>query len=612
MCGIFGMISAGISKANTDTVPILKALVHRGPDANGVAILEGCLLAHTRLSIIDLDAGSQPMTSIDGRYTITYNGEIYNFRILKNDLERLGYRFRTSSDTEVILAAYQEWDVACLGRFRGMFALAIWDKSERVLFAARDLFGEKPLYFAQAEKKVLLLASELKAILASKLLEPKLDLTSVDAYLAFGYVPPDRTIYANIQTLPPGHYLLWKDGTYKTTRYWQPCLIVQPIALHDAIERTRELLQQAVTRQMVADVPVGAFLSGGLDSSTIVALMQHRSSRPIKTFSVGFGTSINELPYARAVADKYRTDHHEIDLGRPDVAGMLERMAEVYDEPFADTSSIPTYLISEFARKHVKVVLSGDGGDELFGGYNWTYPALVQSAKVPDSMLLWFILRSLSKVLRHRWKSLALYSAGCGLAVRRSDMWSRQVMQHIQIKQDERKCLWGGRIGGIGHYHPHDYYRSPDVANEANQGFYFDLMSYLPGDILVKVDRAAMAHGLETRAPFLDRDLAEFAFSLPMNLKVDGWKTKVLLQEACSGYWPAELKGRDKRGFGSPVGDWLRLPSVKSLADNTFSVESPLRALLPGINEMYDKNNNYKTWILLTLGLWLQRNKITV
>jgi asparagine synthase (glutamine-hydrolysing) len=360
---------------------------------------------------------------------------------------------------------------------------------------------------------------------------------------------------------------------------------------------------------MLADVPVGAFLSGGLDSSTIVALMQMQSNRPVKTFSVGFGSYINELPYARAVARKYGTEHHEIDLGMPDVVGMLLRMPEVYDEPFADTSNIPTYLISEFARQHVKVVLSGDGGDELFGGYSWTYPMLVQSEKVPDSMILWILLRSLSKLLRHRWKSLALYSAGCGLAARWPDMWTRQVMQQVLIKQPERMRLWGERWHEIEPYHPGDYYQPPDCVEGVNQGFYYDLSSYLPGDILVKVDRAAMAHGLETRAPFLDRDVVEFALSLPADLKVDGWNTKLVIQEACTQYWPEELHGRKKQGFGSPVNVWLELPEMHSLINRIFSMNSPLSQILPGIRKTKLSETTYKTWILLVLGLWYENHQ---
>jgi asparagine synthase (glutamine-hydrolysing) len=573
--------------------------------------MDGCLLGHTRLSIIDLASGNQPMKSADGRYAISFNGEIYNFRELRSDLERIGCRFATSSDTEVVLAAYSVWGAGCLDRFRGMFAFAIWDSCERELFAARDLFGEKPLYFTESSSRVFLISSEIKAITAAGHIVPKIDLNAVDAFLALGYVPPDRTIYSNIHTLPPGHYLHRKEGTFRITRYWKPILKVRPTTLHEAIERTQELLQQAVTRQMVADVPVGAFLSGGLDSSTIVALMQMQSNKPVKTFSVGFGRHINELPYARAVARKYGTEHHEIDLGAPDVAEMLFRMTEVYDEPFADTSNIPAYLISEFARKHVKVVLSGDGGDELFGGYSWTYPSLVKSGKVPSSLVLWIMLRFLSRLLQHRWKSLALYSAGCGLSARQPDMWSRQVFQHTQISWEDRQRLWGDRAGGVESCRPGDYYLPPEGVEGVNQGFYFDLTSYLPGDILVKIDRAAMAHGLETRAPLLDRDLVEFALSLPVSLKVEERKTKILLQEACARYWPDELRGRHKQGFGSPFDAWLSIPAVMDMTERTFSRGSALRALLPGINKRDATRRDYGAWILLTLGLWLEQHGAT-
>jgi asparagine synthase (glutamine-hydrolysing) len=610
MCGIFSIVADNTAKLIDVVDPMLKSLGHRGPDASGFAMKDGCILGHTRLSIIDLTSGDQPMMSADDRYTISFNGEIYNFSELRKEMERLGHGFRTSSDTEVVLIAYRVWGPACLDRFRGMFAFTIWDNRERELFAARDLFGEKPLYFAEAPNGAFFVSSEIKAIIASRNIRPKIDENAVDAYLTFGYVPPDRTIYSNVKTLPPGHYLQWRNGKCRIDRYWQPILHTQPITLADAGDHLRELLQQAVKRQLVADVPVGAFLSGGLDSSTIVALMQMQINRPVKTFSVGFGEYINELPYARAVAGKYETEHHEIDLGTPDVSRMLLRMAEVYDEPFADTSNIPTYLISEFARKHVKVVLSGDGGDELFGGYSWTYPMLVKSGTVPESMVCWIMFRSFSKLLRHRWKSLALYSAGCGLAARWPDMWTRQFMQHVYINDAERRRLWGASFGKAEPYYPNNYYRPSNDIEGVNQGFYFDLTSYLPGDILVKVDRAAMAHGLETRAPFLDRDLVEFALSLPVSLKINGWHTKVLLQEACARYWPEELQGRHKQGFGAPVDAWLNMPAVREMTECIFSAGSLLRALLPGINEMYAKKRDYRTWILLTLGLWLKSHGV--
>ena len=611
MCGIAGIVSQKMQYSDEVIIRMTNALRHRGPDACGIVTIDSCLLGHTRLSVIDLTSGNQPMTSDNGRYTITFNGEIYNFRELRSELEHFGCRFRTSSDTEVILEAYSVWGVTCLDRFRGMFAFAIWDNHERELFASRDLFGEKPLYFAKTPDGTLLISSEIKSIITVGLISPKISLTSIDAYLGFGYIPPDRTIYSNVQTLPPGHYLKWKDGKLSIDRYWQPILHTQQISLDDAGEHLHELLHQAVTRQMVADVPVGAFLSGGLDSSTVVALMQMQSDKPVKTFSVGFGKHINELPYARAVAKKYETEHHEIDLGTPDVAGMLLRMAEVYDEPFADTSNIPTYLISEFARQHVKVVLTGDGADELFGGYSWKYPMLVKSGKVPDSMVIWIMLRSFSKLLRHSWKSLALYSAGCGLAARSPDMWTRQIMQSIYIKKKRRQLLWGERSSEVESFHPGDYYLPPDEVEGVNQGFYFDLASYLPGDILVKVDRAAMAHGLETRAPFLDRDLAEFALSLPVSLKVEGWNTKILLQEACTRYWPEEVQGRHKQGFGAPIHAWLGFKEVHELQRKVFSKTSRLSQLLPGaINKRQRSENIFEDWIPLVLGLWLEKNNV--
>jgi asparagine synthase (glutamine-hydrolysing) len=612
MCGITAIAHYNIERGQEAILRMTATLRHRGPDAQGIATLPNCQLGHTRLSIIDLSTGMQPMSYAEGRYWITFNGEIYNYQTLRARLQQIGHVFSTTSDTEVILASYAQWGESCLDRFRGMFAFVLWDENERCLFAARDIFGEKPLYYAFNRDGCLLVASEIKALLSSGMIEPKIDLNAVDAYLAVGYIPPDRTIYSNVHTLPPGHYFRWSEFNLKIDRYWQPVFKTEPITLKDAGERLRELVRQAVNRQMVADVPVGAFLSGGLDSSTIVALMQMQSDVPVKTFSVGFGSYINELPYARSVAKKYGTEHYDIDLGMPDVAEMLLRMATVYDEPFYDTSNIPTYLISKFARQHVKVVLSGDGGDELFGGYSWTYPMLVQSQKVPDSIFLWIILRSFSTLLRHRWKSLALYSAGCGLAARFSGMWRRQVMQHVRIREPKRRRLWGERAGEVDSYLPGDYYRPPDVVEGVNRGFFYDLTSYLPGDILVKVDRASMAHGLETRAPFLDRDLAEYALSLPVNLKVDDWNTKIALQEACTRYWPEELRGRKKQGFGSPIHVWAGLKEVRDLMSDVFSKTSPLTRLLPGASYRQFSGKLYESWILLVLGLWLQRNGVSV
>jgi len=609
MCGISLVAGPRADEQSGAIERMVAALAHRGPDAHGVLSLPSCQLGHARLSIIDLTTGAQPMTDVTGRYHITFNGEIYNYQDLRAELLSKGYRFNTRSDTEVIMAAYAAWGAECLNRFRGMFGFAIWDSETREFFAGRDLFGEKPLYYAINSNGVLLAASEIRAILAAELVTPRLDPATVDAYLALGYVPPDRTIYANVHTLPPGHYLKWGKGGVQVHRYWQPRLDPLSISLDDAAERLRELLRQAVRRQMVADVPVGAFLSGGHDSSTIVALMQQETRLPVKTFSVGFGTHINELPYARAVAERYRTEHHDIDLGTPPVGELLERMAEVYDEPFMDSSNIPTYLIAQYARQHVKVVLSGDGADELFGGYSW-YPPLAASEKVHASRLKWLVLRSVSKLLGHRIASLELYSRGMGLAARWPDVRERFINYKLTFPPLERRTLWGGKSGPVADFSQTEYYMPPSGTTGMNSVFHFDWVSFLPGDILVKVDRAAMAHGLETRAPFLDRDVVEFAASLPAALKVNGSRTKVLFKHALNRYWPPSVQSRPKLGFGSPYQVWLEFPEVKNLTQRVFATGSRLRELLPGFRPAMLEGRPYETWNLLTLGLWLERHAL--
>jgi asparagine synthase (glutamine-hydrolysing) len=603
MCGISAIVGPPVDRSGDGIERMVASLGHRGPDASATMRLPQCVLGHTRLSIIDIECGAQPMTDGTGRYSISFNGEIYNYAALREELLANGTAFATHSDTEVVLAAFARWGTAALDRFRGMFAFAIWDAVERVLFAARDLFGEKPLYYADTGDGGLVLASEIKAVLASGLVSRDLDLAGVDAYLAFGYLPPTSSIYRAVRPLPPGHWLRWQDGRLSHHRYWVPRLETRAIGLDDAAETLRTLLRQAVRRQMVADVPVGAFLSGGLDSTSIVALMQGLNPQPVKTFSVGFGAEINELPYARAVARRYETEHHEVDLGAPPVAELVERMAEVYDEPLADSSSIPTYLISRFARGHVKVVLAGDGGDEMFGGYHW-YPMLALSQQVAGSRAEWVILRAISRALRERARALYRRSVAVGLSARWPDMWLRAAMNQVYVRADRRAVLWGDRR--TPREVPHTDV-APAAIEGLNRAFYFDLTTYLPGDILVKVDRAAMAHGLETRAPFLDRDLAEFALSLPASLKVDtDGHTKIVLRHACEQYWPAEVRTREKHGFGAPYRRWLQKPDVGALVTRIFRTGGPLRTLLPGIATSTPAAT-YETWMLLTLGLWLEK-----
>lgn len=601
MCGI-AWIVGNVRPGSIDRMA--ESLRHRGPDALSTHTLAGCAIGHARLSVIDLVAGDQPMHDSTGRFWIAFNGEIYNYKALRAELLREGVALRTSSDTEIVVEGWKRWGRGILDRVRGMFAFAIWNEAERTLFAARDLLGEKPLYYALTGDGSLVAASELKAILASGQITPRLSPSSLDAFLMLGYVPPDRTVYENVSVLPPGHCLEWRDGRVEVQRYWHPVFRTQPISLADAGRELLRLADQAVERQMVADVPIGAFLSGGVDSSTIVALMSRHTREPVKTFAVGFGRDINELPYARAVATQYATDHHEVDLGAPDVSGLLRRMVDVYDEPFADTSHIPTYQICGYARQHVKVALSGDGGDELFGGY-WWYPPLAASETSRFGYAEWLVLRAADTLRGHRDRELHRRAVGAGFAARWPDTWSRGVAVHTVSSDRSRRRWWGGRTTPFA---PDGLFRPPADVQGLNGAFHFDLTSYLPGDILVKVDRAAMAHGLETRAPFLDRDLVEFALSLPADLKVRGNETKVVMREAFQALWPHEIRTRGKQGFGAPLASWMHQPDVQEMVRSVSSPASPLQALLPGLRRQDLLRPTYASWVLFTLGLWLERH----
>jgi asparagine synthase (glutamine-hydrolysing) len=562
------------------------------------------------------------MTDPAARFTVVFNGEIYNHREIRRDLERDGVAFRTRCDTEVILLGYARWGGRIVSRLNGQFAFAVWDARERTLFAARDRFGEKPLYWARTPAGHLLLASEIKSILAAGLVRPRLDLTSVDAYLGLFYVPPDRCIYENVHPLPPAHAATFRTGADPVPqRYWTPRYSTHDsIDEADAVSQTRTLLEKAVQRQTVADVPVGAFLSGGLDSSSIVGLMSSQSSQPPKTFSVGFADLIDELPFARDVASAYQTDHHELQMNI-DVASMLDQMTAVYDEPFGDSSNIPTFLVSEYARRTVKVVLSGDGGDEIFGGYDW-YRPLLDTAQGATA----------------------------------AQIWQRHLTESTSVLCD-RAPLWGPRRPPPAGFALRGSHRPPEGATGMDGATAFDISCYLPGDILTKVDRAAMAHGLETRCPFLDPDLAEFVLGLPWQTRFprgeDGRASlpasrvhaavgvsqssgatpslpasehgsagaspsreappsraplKPLLREACADLWPPSVRSRGKQGFGAPVRHWLQQPTVQAMWERVTRSNSPLVHLLPGLPSVVPDLRPQRKWMLLCLGLWLERN----
>lgn len=612
MCGIATIVANGKPIDSAAIGRMVAALRHRGPDEQAQQELPGCHLGHTRLSIIDLEGGHQPMSDPEGRYWIVFNGEIYNYRELRVELAREGWTFRTSSDTEVLLRAYQAWGADVVRRINGQFAFAIWDNQSGELFAARDRLGEKPLYFATSADGLFLLASEIKGLLASNMLAPKIDPVAVDAYLGLLYVPPDRTIYRNVSVLPPGHFMHVRAGQVTRSRYWEPRFGAgaERESWTDVVAHTRSLIEQAVRRQMVADVPVGAFLSGGLDSSTIVALMSRVTSRPVKTFSVGFGNLINELPYARIVADRYGTEHHAIQMDIP-VGNALEQLAAVYDEPLADSSNIPTSMVAEFARRQVKVVLSGDGGDELFGGYEWYRPLLasldINASAGPAALALF--LRALCRAglpLAGPRDRVLVRRQGAAMASSHTDPWDRHLACATEWGADH-SAWWGPGNAPAGAAMTREAWRPAAVMEGMDRASAFDLSCYLPGDILMKVDRAAMAHSLETRAPFLDVDLIEYVLSIPWRLRFATGADKSLLRAACADLWPPDVQRRGKQGFGAPLRSWVRRPDVRTLSERVFVRSGPLTALLPGLRLVQPAQlSPQRHWTLLCLGLWLE------
>lgn len=559
-----------------------------------------CALGHTRLSIIDLETGRQPMVSAHSQCAISFNGEIYNFRDLKAGLA--GYPFRTSSDTEVILALYEARGAGAVSELIGMYAFAIWDDGRRELFCARDRFGEKPLFYAFGRNGEFLVASEIKAILASGLIQPVLSAEALCHYLSYLYVNAGRTIYQNVFVLPPAHTLRYSNGEVTIERYWHlPQAQPQPIGLQDAASELRVLLDRAVSRCLVADVPVGAFLSGGLDSSTVVALASRRQER-IKTFFFDFADSSSELRYARDVAELYHTDHTALSDKKAGIADLLLTMQECFDEPFADSSNIPEWLIAKAARKYVKVVVGGDGGDELLGGYtHWYRP-------------LWTLTNRLNEGRKwtNQYDSLLPFRR---LAPRRR-LFQRSkggiVRSILDAHRAQRRYFTDKQLSELGLCPPHtDAPRALGSGDPLEEVLRADIEDYLPGDILTKVDRASMSHGLEVRSPFLDVDVATFCIGLPISLKIDEKGDKRLLHEAMANMWPASLRTRGKQGFGAPVQAWLKRKDLKELKECYLNDRcQPLFDLLPFERTRdFIAVDDYLTWILLVLAVWLDRHK---
>jgi asparagine synthase (glutamine-hydrolysing) len=617
MCGITGFVRAekGQVAGTADLIGrMCQAIVHRGPDDHGVMIKNGAVLGMRRLSIIDLAGGHQPISGEDGSVTIVYNGEVYNFLELHALLKSHGHTFQTHSDTEAIVHAYEEFGPSCVDHLRGMFAFAIWDDRNQKLFIARDRVGKKPLYYTVTDRGTFVFGSELKSLLVHPEVKRNINLEAVDAYLTLGYVPDPQCIFRDIYKLPPGHHLTFSDNRVVIEKYWDFDFSPDPsMTPEDCVRGLRELLDEAVRLRLVSDVPLGAFLSGGIDSSTVVGLMARHMDQPVKTFSIGFHEdSYNELKYARLTAQKFGTDHHEFFV-TPDICDVVDDLVQQLDEPFADPSSIPTYMVSKLAREHVKVVLSGDGGDELFAGYTRyvidrkrrgfsLLPSVIRegimqplSAKLPHGTLGRNYLHNVALDPIHRYlDSVSVFS---GL--------NRQLLY-----TDDFKKQLGADGGSLAEFRA--YAAQVKTGDPLDQLLFIDSKTYLPGDILTKVDRMSMAVSLEARVPLLDHKLIEFVMRIPSSMKMAGTETKYIFKKAVEDLVPQEILNRPKQGFGMPIEQWINEQLKDRIRDTLHGFRARQRDyvnpdyvnLLLEEHERGRRNHSYALWGLFMLELW--------
>lgn len=655
MCGFVGLLGGHGAGVSADPAVILRRMSnriqHRGPDSAGIFIdaEAGIALAHRRLAIIDLTpAGKQPMRSNSGRYVIVYNGEIYNHLEVRAELETsdLSPQWRGHSDTETLLAAVETWGVAtALERCVGMFAFALWDQRDQLLILARDRLGEKPLYYGWSgtgRKRTFLFGSELKALAAHPSFEGEVDRDALALYLRHGYVPAPHSIYRGISKLEAGCILTLRPDaeTPSIERFWSGTQVAvegraNPLDISptEAVDELERLLKRSVSQQMLADVPLGAFLSGGVDSSTIVALMQAQTDRPVKSFSIGFQEeAYDEAKYAKAVAAHLGTDHTEMYVSPAEAMAVIPNLPEIYDEPFADSSQIPTYLVSRLARGEVTVSLSGDAGDELFGGYNRyrftsNFWRRISSVPSPVRRAVASVLTALSQ---EKWNALAgvvqpilprstqvaipgdKIHKGAGVLASRSaaDLYYGLIScwrdpAQLVIGGVEPPTLLTGRAPAL------------EGLSDIERMMALDMVTYLTDDILVKVDRAAMAVSLETRVPLLDHRVVEFAWQLPMEYKLRSGSTKWALRELLYRYVPRELIERPKMGFGPPMGDWLRGP-LRQWADSLLD-ETRLRnegyfnpeqiVTMWDLHRRGQTSNPYQLWPVLMFQAWLETQK---
>lgn len=599
------------------------AIVHRGPDEDGFYVHQNVGLAMRRLSIIDLASGQQPIYNADKTKAIVFNGEIYNYQTLRAELEEQGHTFYTKSDTEVVLHLYDKYGVDGLERLRGMFAIAIWDTQDKSLFLARDRVGKKPILYSHQPNGDLIFGSEFSAVLKHPSVSREVDNAAIDSYMSFLCVPAPQTAFKAIRKLEPGHWLKWKDGKIETKRYWLPDFSKKiKISETEAIEETTRILRESTKLRMISEVPLGAFLSGGVDSSAVVALMAQESSSPVKTFSIGFEEQdFSELKYAKRVAEHVGAEYNEF-VVRPNALEVLPTIVEHYGEPYADASAIPTYYVSKETRKHVTVALNGDGGDESFAGYE-RYMAMEVAdlyRSIPKPLRKLFIegpvnLLPTSELRKTRVRDVQRFFTSANEEVKaRYFRWMSNFKP--ALKPDLYTPEFAHSIKGASASHVLDqWFDRANGLGVLDATLLTDQMTYLPNDLLVKVDIASMANSLEARSPFLDHKLIEFAASLPESLKMNKFRNKYLLKKVAAKLVPPEVVYRRKMGFGVPVGSWFR-GEMKDFVRGVLLSEKSLKrgVVKPEMMQKYVDEHTagkfdhaFQIWSLLMLELWFQR-----
>jgi asparagine synthase (glutamine-hydrolysing) len=652
LCGIAGIVNIEGHPVDPGLLfRMTKVLSHRGPDDRGHVLINSSIekdrglsylefddpeeilldyntfsvgLGHRRLSIIDLSKSArQPLSNEDRTIWIIFNGEIYNFLDLRKELISKGHHFNSRSDTEVVLHLYEEMGPGCVGRLRGMFAFGIWDQKMKRLFLARDRVGKKPLVYT-ISKRGILFASEMKAILQDPYIKRELDLEALDLYFTYGYVPSPKTIFKGIFKLPPASILIFQKNKIEINRYWK--LYYSPkfndLSIEDLKVLFFEKIKDAVRLRMISDVPLGAFLSGGIDSSTVVAIMSQISSVPVKTFTIGFeDEDYNEILYARKVAKIFNTDHHE-EIIKPDAMEIIPTLFWHYDEPYADSSCIPTYYVSKITRQHVKVALNGDGGDESFGGYlryiGMNIQGYLDLFPRFTLSLLNLILHGVQKALGlGAWTNISYTHKFLETLLRYPDPLERYIRWISYFMEDEKEFFYSEDFKKEKNERTTYEYliglmRDCNVEGPVDSSMNLDILSYLPEDLLVKVDIASMANSLEARSPFLDHEIMEFAAKIPVKLKVKGLTTKYFLRKALQGILPEEILKRRKMGFRIPIGPWFRgeLKEIVSdvilgqkLIKRGYFKENALRQLVED-HISGKKDNQWKLWALFAFELW--------